>query len=143
MTLSRTLLLGLLAGATILIGLPIGRLRRPATGLRVLLNAAAVGVLLFLLWDVMSAAWEPIDEALVGMHDGEGGAPMTFVKLRQRVVERRSCRLGASRRGRRCAGGRGRSGLHCGVCPGRSCGRSRRARRGRAAPRTRTGTWLV
>ncbi|MGZ6869290.1 MAG: ZIP family metal transporter [Frankiaceae bacterium] len=73
MTLSRTLLLGLLAGATILIGLPIGRLRRPATGLRVLLNAAAVGVLLFLLWDVMSAAWEPIDEALVGMHDGEGG----------------------------------------------------------------------
>ena len=73
MTLSRTLLLGLLAGATILIGLPIGRLRRPATGLRVLLNAAAVGVLLFLLWDVMSAAWEPIDEALAGMHDGEGG----------------------------------------------------------------------
>ena len=73
MTLSRTLLLGLLAGATILIGLPVGRLRRPAAGLRVLLNAAAVGVLLFLLWDVLSAAWEPIDQALTRGHDGAGG----------------------------------------------------------------------
>ena len=73
MSLPATLLLGFIAGATILLGLPIGRLRRPAPSLRLLLNATAVGVLLFLVWDVLSAAWEPIDEALGSVHDGNGG----------------------------------------------------------------------
>ncbi len=73
MSLSTTLLLGTIAGATILLGLPLGRLRRPAPGLRVFLNATAVGVLVFLLWDVFSAAWEPIDSALAAVHEGTGG----------------------------------------------------------------------
>jgi ZIP family zinc transporter len=73
MGLGPTLVLGFIAGATILLGLPIGRLRRPAPGLRALLNAIAVGVLLFLVWDVLSAAWEPIDAQLGRIHDGEGG----------------------------------------------------------------------
>jgi zinc transporter, ZIP family len=72
MGLGPTLLLGLIAGATILLGLPVGRLRRPAPSLRALLNAVAVGVLLFLVWDVLSAAWEPIDAALGGLHEGKG-----------------------------------------------------------------------
>ena len=73
MSLSRTLLLGLIAGVTIVLGLPLGRLRRPAPGLRVFLNAVAIGVLVFLVWDVFSAAWEPIDSALGRVHDGQGG----------------------------------------------------------------------
>jgi len=73
MGLGSTLLLGLIAGGTIALGLPIGRLRRPAPTLRALLNAVAVGVLLFLVWDVLSAAWEPIDEALGRVHEGRGG----------------------------------------------------------------------
>jgi zinc transporter, ZIP family len=73
MGLGPTLLLGLIAGVTILLGLPIGRLRRPAPSLRAFLNAVAVGVLLFLVWDVLSAAWEPIDEALGRLHAGHGG----------------------------------------------------------------------
>ena len=60
MSLSKTLLLGFIAGVTILAGLPIGRLRRPMPAVRALLNATATGVLLFLIWDVLSAAWEPI-----------------------------------------------------------------------------------
>jgi len=72
-SLSKTLLLGLIAGGTILLGLPIGRLRRPAPGLRVFLNAVAVGVLIFLVWDVLSAAWEPIDSALGDIHEHHGG----------------------------------------------------------------------
>jgi zinc transporter, ZIP family len=72
-SLPRTLLLGFIAGATILLGLPIGRLKRPAPALRMMLNAIAVGVLLFLVWDVLSAAWEPIDQALSGFHEGNGG----------------------------------------------------------------------
>jgi ZIP family zinc transporter len=73
MSLSRTLVLGLIAGGTILLGLPVGRLRRPAATLRALLNAVAVGILLFLVWDVLSAAWEPIDSALGSVHEGTGG----------------------------------------------------------------------
>jgi ZIP family zinc transporter len=73
MSLEKTLLLGFIAGATILLGLPIGRLRRPAPRMRILLNAIAVGILLFLVWDVLSAAWEPIDGALSDFHAGDGG----------------------------------------------------------------------
>lgn len=73
MSQAQTLLLGALAGGTIVFGLPLGRLRHPAPGLRVLLNALAIGVLLFLFWDVLSAAWEPIDADLSELHDGKGG----------------------------------------------------------------------
>jgi ZIP family zinc transporter len=73
MGLGSALLLGLIAGATILLGMPIGRLRHPAPTLRALLNAVAIGVLLFLVWDVLSGAWEPIDAALSAVHEGHGG----------------------------------------------------------------------
>ncbi len=73
MSLSRTILLGLIAGGTIFLGLPVGRLRGMRPGLRIFLNAVAVGVLVFLVWDVFSAAWEPLDKALGDVHDGRGG----------------------------------------------------------------------
>ncbi|MCU7820457.1 ZIP family metal transporter [Kitasatospora sp. DSM 101779] len=61
-------LLGAVAGVTVFLGLPVARLRRPAPRLRAALNAVAIGVLLFLLWDILGAAWEPTDEALAA-HD--------------------------------------------------------------------------
>ena len=73
MNLTSTMLLGFIAGVTILLGLPIGRLRTATPTLRAMLNATAVGVLLFLFWDVLSAAWSPIDDALASAHDGKGG----------------------------------------------------------------------
>lgn len=73
MSLLSTTLLGFIAGVTILLGLPIGRLRTATPTLSALLNATAVGVLLFLFWDVLAAAWAPIDEALSSAHDGKGG----------------------------------------------------------------------
>src|SRR5881397_140850 len=75
MSLSATLLLGFIAGVTILIGLPVGRMRRATRSMKVFLSATAIGVLLFLVWDVLSAAWEPIDAALSAHHDGRGGLP--------------------------------------------------------------------
>ena len=72
MELGPTLVLGLIAGATIVLGLPIGRLRHPVPVLRAVLNATAVGVLLFLVWDVLSQAWAPIDAALGEVHEGHG-----------------------------------------------------------------------
>jgi ZIP family zinc transporter len=73
-----TVLLGFIAGVTILLGLPIGRLKNPRPGLRVFLSAAAIGVLLFLVWDVLAHAWEPIDEALANYHAGTGGLATAF-----------------------------------------------------------------
>jgi zinc transporter, ZIP family len=76
--LGETLLLGLIAGVTIVLGLPIGRLQRPRPMLRLFLNAVAVGVLLFLVWDVFSAAWEPVDAHLGAVHDHTGGLAPVF-----------------------------------------------------------------
>jgi len=70
---SQTLLLGFIAGVTILVGLPVGRVRSPRPGLRQFLNAVAVGVLLFLVWDVLVHAYEPLDAALGRLHDGRAG----------------------------------------------------------------------
>lgn len=61
-------LLGAIAGFTICLGLPIGRLRTPAPRLKTGLNAAAIGILVFLVRDVLAHAGEPVDEAL-GKHD--------------------------------------------------------------------------
>lgn len=72
MALGTTLLLGFIAGVTILLGIPLGRVTRPIPALKVVLNGTAVGILLFLVWDVFSAAWEPLDAALAATHDGTG-----------------------------------------------------------------------
>ncbi len=64
MSASKIALLGAIAGFTIYLGLPIGRLPNPAPRTRALLNALATGILIFLLWDVLAHAWEPIDTAL-------------------------------------------------------------------------------
>ena len=70
---TQTLLLGFIAGVTILIGLPLGKVRAPRPGLRQFLNALAIGILLFLIWDVLVHAFEPIDTALGRLHDGDAG----------------------------------------------------------------------
>jgi ZIP family zinc transporter len=58
-------ILGAIAGFTIFLGLPIGRLATPSRALREVLNATAIGVLVFLLWDILSHAAEPVEESLV------------------------------------------------------------------------------
>ena len=69
---AEVVLLGAIAGFTIFLGLPIGRLKNPVPGLRAFLNAVAVGILLFLLWDVLSAGIEPVETSLVAATDSNG-----------------------------------------------------------------------
>ena len=64
-------LLGAIAGFTIFLGLPMGRIRTPMPKVKALLNATAIGILVFLLWDVLTHAWTPADEALGAHHYGK------------------------------------------------------------------------
>lgn len=72
MSTGKVLLLGGIAGMTILLGLPIGRLQNPAPRLRAFLNAVAIGVLVFLLFDVLSHANESVETALTDATNGDG-----------------------------------------------------------------------
>lgn len=65
--------LGALAGATIFLGLPVGRIGTLTPRWRTFLNATAIGVLLFILWDVAAQAMEPIEETLAAAADGSRG----------------------------------------------------------------------
>jgi zinc transporter, ZIP family len=65
---AQTLLLGAIAGGTIFLGLPMGRLRNLSSATRAGLSALATGILLFLLWDVLSGAVSPIEEELEERH---------------------------------------------------------------------------
>jgi ZIP family zinc transporter len=65
-------LLGALAGFTIFLGLPLGRVSHPDVRLKASLSATATGILLFLLWDVISHGVEPVEKALEGAVDGDG-----------------------------------------------------------------------
>jgi zinc transporter, ZIP family len=67
---TRIALLGAVAGFTIFLGLPMGRVRAAVPRLRAVLNALAIGILVFLLWDVLAAAWEPIDGSVANHHWG-------------------------------------------------------------------------
>jgi ZIP family zinc transporter len=69
MSSGQILLLGAVAGATIFIGLPVGRMQSLNAGVRSFLSATATGILLFLLWDVITAAVEPVEDALTAGND--------------------------------------------------------------------------
>jgi len=73
--------LGAIAGFTIFLGLPVGRVRSLPTGTRALLNATATGVLLFLFWDVLVHAVEPVEAALVAVTQDGTGTWMGFIAL--------------------------------------------------------------
>src|SRR5437763_2105119 len=64
MSTGHILLLGAIAAATILLGLPVARFNTFGPVARACLAALATGILLFLLWDVLSHAVEPIESSL-------------------------------------------------------------------------------
>lgn len=65
MTTWQTIALGAIAGFTIFLGLPLGRLRWGSKGTRTLLSGVSGGVLLFLLFETLAHATEPVEEAAV------------------------------------------------------------------------------
>jgi zinc transporter, ZIP family len=70
MSTAQTLVLGAIAGLTIFLGLPIGRMQNVSAATKAFLAATATGILIFLFWDVMSGAVGPVETAL---EEGRGG----------------------------------------------------------------------
>ena len=64
MSTAQTYLLGAIAGFTIYVGLPIGRVRSTHPALRAALSAVATGILVFLFWDVVSHGVAPVESHL-------------------------------------------------------------------------------
>ncbi len=74
-----TLLLGTIAGLTIFFGLPFAAMKRISKNGMAFLNAIAIGVLYFLLFDILRQAGSPIQAALQNMRLGAPAAP--FISL--------------------------------------------------------------
>jgi zinc transporter, ZIP family len=64
MSTAQTLILGAVAGFTIFVGLPMGRVRSTSASLRASLTAVATGILVFLFWDVVTHGSAPVESHL-------------------------------------------------------------------------------
>jgi zinc transporter, ZIP family len=69
---AQTVVLGALAGFTIFLGLPVGRLQLLGSKARVALAMFSVGVLAFIFVDVMSSGISIVDHALQAFKDDRG-----------------------------------------------------------------------
>jgi ZIP family zinc transporter len=74
--------LGAFAGITIFLGLPIARVRGLPKVVQGFLNAFATGILIFILWDILSHASGPVEIALRSARTGSvapfGGMALIF-----------------------------------------------------------------
>jgi zinc transporter, ZIP family len=68
---AQTILLGAIAGSTIFLGLPMGRVQMTSQRSRAFLNALSAGILVFLLFDILAHATEPVEEAMTNAKAGE------------------------------------------------------------------------
>jgi zinc transporter, ZIP family len=68
---SQTVLLGAIAGFTIYLGLPLGRVRFASLKTRAFLNALSAGILVFLLVEILAHATEPVEHAVEEAAEGE------------------------------------------------------------------------
>jgi ZIP family zinc transporter len=75
------ILLGAFAGLTIYLGLPLAFLKQTPQSLKIFLNMLATGVLIFLLFDVVSKASDPINAALDEVRTHHTGAGTLFLDV--------------------------------------------------------------
>ena len=78
MSFAETALLGALAGFTIYLGLPVGRLQLVNARTRVGLAMFSVGILVFLLIDVLGHGFEIAENAVAEFEAGEAGFGHAF-----------------------------------------------------------------
>jgi zinc transporter, ZIP family len=74
----QTVLLAAIAGFTIFLGLPVGRLRNLSTRAQAIMTSGAAGVILFLIWDILAGAAEPVEESIVAAAEGGSMSDMAI-----------------------------------------------------------------
>ncbi len=74
-------LLGAIAGFTIFLGLPIATLQNLGSRKKGFLNAFALGILVFLIIDVFSHAWESASSAATGAFSGKASTGNAIIDL--------------------------------------------------------------
>jgi zinc transporter, ZIP family len=72
MPIGTILLLGAFAGLTIYLGLPLAFLRKTPLAFKSFASMFATGILVFLFYDVVGKATEPIDKAITAAQKGQG-----------------------------------------------------------------------
>jgi zinc transporter, ZIP family len=75
------LLLGAIAGLTIFLGLPMALLQNVTSRKKGFLNALAMGILVFLISDVLSHAWDPTRQAALDAYAGHASATSAILDL--------------------------------------------------------------
>jgi len=71
MSTAQTILLGAVAGFTIYLGLPLGRMKTTSVKVKTFLSGISAGVLIFLLVEILEHAFVPVETALEHAHEGE------------------------------------------------------------------------
>ena len=66
---AQTVFLGAIAGFTIYLGLPLGRVKKISASTRTFLSMTSAGILLFLLLDIFTRLSKPIEAAITGNRD--------------------------------------------------------------------------
>jgi ZIP family zinc transporter len=74
-----TVWLGAIAGLTIFIGLPIARMRKLSPSVIGVLNALAIGILLYLVVEIAQNAMIPISQAMISWHGGSSAFPVSLI----------------------------------------------------------------
>ena len=75
------LLLGAFAGLTIFLGLPLAIAQGVSSRKKGFLNATAIGILVFLIVDVLGHAWEPVSDAASGAFVGKTSLEVAVLDL--------------------------------------------------------------
>ena len=76
-----TVFLGLIAGLTIFVGLPVARASKLSQYKVGLLNALAIGILLYLVVEIAQNAIIPISQSVTAWHDGAGTFPVALIAV--------------------------------------------------------------
>ncbi|HLW17320.1 MAG TPA: ZIP family metal transporter [Actinomycetota bacterium] len=73
MSTAQTVLLGAIAGFTIFLGLPAGRMRSDSVRLKTFLTGISAGILVFLLFDILQNATGPLETAVDAVRESHHG----------------------------------------------------------------------
>jgi ZIP family zinc transporter len=75
-----TIVLGAIAGLTILLGLPVARMKNISPAAIAVLNAIAIGILVYLVVEIAGNATAPLVRAVQQLH-ASGGSPANAIQL--------------------------------------------------------------